>query len=339
MMSLPSFLTRLDEWATSYQNGFMAMNHSDHWSDYWSRGSLTSLPQDFAANYDGEVAGFWQQVFRGVPEQGRIIDLCTGNGAIALLAAEYARKVSPGLEITAVDAATISPESIAQKYPGQAELLQRIRFIGNCRVEEMNLPPAGFDLVTSQYGIEYCDWTQAAAQVERVLRPGGRLVLVSHTATSDIMKFMAQEQREYAQLERLGFFRTIKGFLDNGIDFERFRKTLATTQATLARELGTSDSPLFRSVLGMVGGVLNMNEPALDKSRTHLQAYYAQTRHGYDRLTDMLRVNQAIQSQPHWYRVFESAGLKLTNSGEIQYRGRHHAGDFYSFEKPVQSGT
>ena len=53
---------------------------------------MTSLPQDFAANYDGEVAEFWQAAFAQVPPAGRMIDLCTGNGAIALLAVAYANK-------------------------------------------------------------------------------------------------------------------------------------------------------------------------------------------------------------------------------------------------------
>ena len=86
----------------------MNATQSDHWSDYWSRGSLTSLPQDFAANYDGEVAEFWQGAFSGLDDTGRMIDLCTGNGAIALLAAEYFASEKPDIEIVAVDATTFT---------------------------------------------------------------------------------------------------------------------------------------------------------------------------------------------------------------------------------------
>ena len=37
-------------------------------------------------------------------------------------------------------------------------MLERIRFIGESRVEDLEFPSASFDLATSQFGIEYCDW-------------------------------------------------------------------------------------------------------------------------------------------------------------------------------------
>ena len=316
----------------------MATGKSDHWSEYWSRGCLTSLPQDFSANYDGEVAEFWQRVFCSISHLDRMIDLCTGNGAIALLAADYAQKKAPGLNITAVDAATVSPQAILQKYPAQARLLDRIRFIDNCRVEDIDLPASTFDLVTSQYGIEYCDWQLAAVKVQQLLKPGGRLVLVTHTATSDIMKFMEQEQREYTQLEQLRFFSAIKGYLSQEISFAQLRSRLARIQVEIGSIFSKSGSPLFRSVLGMLAGALQMDQAALEKERVHLEEYYAQIRHGFDRLTDMLRVNHAIRSDPDWYRVFVTAGLELEDSGEIRYKGRHHAGSFFIFTKPGDNG-
>ena len=49
----------------------------------------------------------------------------------------------------------------------------------------------------------------------------------------------------------------------------------------------------------------------------------------------MLRVNQAIHEQPEWYRVFETSGLELMDSGEILYKGRHRSGRTYRFSKPA----
>jgi len=312
---------------------------SDHWSDYWSRGSLTSLPQDFSANYDGEVAAFWKGAFSELDDAGRMIDLCTGNGAIALLAAEYSASKKSDIEIVAVDAATISPDAIAAKYPDQAELLKRIQFISDCKVEDIDLPGASFDLVSSQYGIEYCDWGKAANQVVRLLKPGGRLVMVNHTATSDIMQFMEQEHREYSMLEKSGFFSAINGYLENSIDFNGMRTILVNLHRNLSRVLERGGTPLFRSVHSMLSGLLAMDQHKLEQGRNHLEEYYGQTRYGFDRLIDMLRVNHAIQSDDAWYRVFELAGLELVELGEIRYRGQHHAGGFLIFEKPLADGA
>lgn len=314
-----------------------ANRQSDHWSDYWSRGSLTSLPQDFAANYDGELADFWHAVFRTLPENGSMIDVCTGNGAIALLAADFSINNSAVFEIVGVDAASISNESIAQKYPQQSESLQLITFISNTRIEDLSLPSAGFDLVTSQYGIEYCDWNEAANQVFRMLKPGGQLVMVTHTATSDIMRFMEQEHQEYSMLEKSGFFSAINGYLSREIDYTAFRTTLEMLHANLTRVLERGGPPLFQSVHGMLSGVLALDQKSLDERQAHLEAYYAQARYGFDRLADMLRVNHAIASNPRWFEVFESTGLQLVETGEIRYQQKHHAGGFVKFTKPDQA--
>jgi ubiquinone/menaquinone biosynthesis C-methylase UbiE len=314
----------------------MTIKASDHWSDYWSRACLTSLPQDFAANYDGEVAAFWRTAFGDIPDGGSMIDLCTGNGAIALLAAAHASREAQNFTITAVDAAVINPDGIAGHFPDQASLLKQIIFKGSCRVEDIDFPDDSFDLVTSQYGVEYCDWAPAAGQIARILKPGGKLVMVNHTATSDIMKFMEQEQREYAMLERAGFFASIDGYLKGITSYGDMRQTLLELHRNLSMVVQRGGTPLFRSVHGMLGGVLAMDQQALEKGRVHLQAYYDQTRFGFDRLEDMLRVNRAIQAEPAWYQVFTDAGLKLEEQGEIQYRERHHAGAYFKFIKRLQ---
>jgi len=316
----------------------MPKTSSDHWSDYWSRGCLTSLPEDFSANYDGEVAEFWNAAFHQVPENGSIIDLCTGNGAVAFLAADYAQRHAPGLRITAVDAATPNTAAVTRNFPALAPLLDRIRFIGNCRVEDLGLPGAQFDLATSQYGIEYCEWGPAAERVAHLLKPGGRLVMVAHTAGSDILRLMEREHQEYALLGRLGFYGAIREYLDRKIAHAEFRQRLTSVQQRLGPEFSKSGSPLFRSVLGMLAGALQMGRAGLERGRGHLQGYLDQTQAGRARLEDMLRVNRAIRGDDRWYRDIESAGLELQVSGEIRYRGRHHAGAFFEFAKPAGDG-
>jgi ubiquinone/menaquinone biosynthesis C-methylase UbiE len=295
---------------------------------------MTSLPQDFTANYDGEVAEFWVEAFRSVPAKGHMVDLCTGNGAIALLAVDYARKSGHELDITAVDAATISPASLAEMYPDQSGPLEEINFVSNCRVEDLELESAGFDLVTSQFGIEYCDWQQAAEQVERLLKPGGSLVMVTHTATSDILRFMEQEHREYALLDQLELMPSMQRYLQGDLSFSQLRAKLTGVQENLGNIFQRTGSPLFRSVLGAVGGILNLNETELDARKDELEEYHGQLRHGHDRLADMLRVNKAIAADPDWHTVFGSAGLEQVKSGEIRYRGQHHAGGYLVFRKP-----
>jgi ubiquinone/menaquinone biosynthesis C-methylase UbiE len=159
----------------------------DTWSDYWRLGELTTL-NFFREGYSGELAAFWQELVEGVPEGGRVLDLATGNGAVALLALRHARQLGRTLAIEGVDAARIDPAAHAGRTPAVAAELQAIRFHPQTSFEHTGLPAASFDLVTSQYGIEYGDLSAAAAEIARLLRPGGRFGAILHSAGSEVAR-------------------------------------------------------------------------------------------------------------------------------------------------------
>ncbi|WP_456373313.1 hypothetical protein, partial [Thiolapillus sp.] len=62
------------------------------WGDWWNKHSLTSFHGHFQNNYDGSLKQFWEERFANLPDNAAIVDLATGNGALALLAAEYSRE-------------------------------------------------------------------------------------------------------------------------------------------------------------------------------------------------------------------------------------------------------
>src|SRR3982751_3552908 len=53
--------------------------------------------------YARGIAGGWRGFFSALPDRARILDLCTGNGAAALIAAATAREESRNFRIVAVD--------------------------------------------------------------------------------------------------------------------------------------------------------------------------------------------------------------------------------------------
>lgn len=307
---------------------------ADHWSNYWASGFLTSLPQDFSANYDGEIATFWTARFAAVPRQGQVLDLCTGNGAIALLAASWARASNHPLHITAVDAAHIDTDALAARHPDQTELFADVQFLGDQPLEALDLPAGRFDLVTSQYGIEYCDWGQAAARVAGLLKPGGRFAMVCHASSSEILAYMEAEHAEYRLLDEAGFLEAIQLYLDDKLEFRGLHDVLKSTGDRVYVIFQTSRSPFLKTILDMLNATLPMDEAAFGQQRDNLFGFLQHVRFGYDRLREMLQVNQAIHDNPDWYRVFTQAGLDLQDSGEILYRGENRSGTFYRFVKP-----
>ena len=150
------------------------------WDLYWQFDRIASCFDGAgASNYDASIAEPWRDYFRALPPGARILDLCTGNGAAALIAAKVARTEDKGFAVTAVDQADIDPGRYVTRH---AEDLATIRFVGRTDVEALPFADAGFDVAISQYGIEYADLDRAISELARVLAAGGRTRLVVHAA-------------------------------------------------------------------------------------------------------------------------------------------------------------
>ena len=150
------------------------------WNRYWHYDRIASCFDGAgASNYDDSVAAGWRAFFAGLPAGARILDLCTGNGAAALIAAEVGRRQAKGFAIHAVDRADIDPLAYVTRH---GDLYARIAFRGGVEVEALPFADASFDAAISQYGVEYSDLARSVPELLRVLAPGGRIRLVVHAA-------------------------------------------------------------------------------------------------------------------------------------------------------------
>ncbi|HEV2079713.1 MAG TPA: methyltransferase domain-containing protein [Allosphingosinicella sp.] len=150
------------------------------WSRYWQYDRVASCMDGAGVgNYAEEVAAGWRRFFEELPPQSRVIDLCTGNGAIALIAAQVARRKENGMAIVGVDRAAIDPGSYVNKF---REDLDRIDFRAGVEAEELPFPDESASAIVSQYGIEYSDMERSIAEAARVLAPSGRIRFVLHAA-------------------------------------------------------------------------------------------------------------------------------------------------------------
>lgn len=154
------------------------------WSAYWAGGPLHSCVGSYASNYDGVIGDFWAEVLAGLPAPAAILDLATGNGALPLLLWE---RLGDSIEIDAVDLAQLAPSWYDCARHG------KIRFRSGVAMESLPFPDASFDLVTSQFGIEYADWPRALAECMRVCKPGGEIALAMHHADSVLMRVAKSE--------------------------------------------------------------------------------------------------------------------------------------------------
>ena len=164
---------------------------SEQWSEYWKRDSVTTFARQFDANYDAEFAAFWDSVFERLSDGASIVDLATGNGAVAFLAAQFGRRCGRRFRIRGIDYAEIDPATVLANNPHVAPLLSDVAFQGRVRIEKTGLADDSVDLLTSQYGFEYADRTEAVVEARRVLKKGALIALIMHHEKSEIIKLAA----------------------------------------------------------------------------------------------------------------------------------------------------
>ena len=139
------------------------------WSRYWAHGAAHSCGTSYGERYGGAIAAFWRKVHDDTPAGSRLLDVATGSGAIPRLWRSW--RTSDTWE--AVDLAASPPPWVAEAGAG-------LRFHTAVRAESLPFPVASFDLVTSHYGLEYCDLALAVPEVLRVRAPRGGVALVLH---------------------------------------------------------------------------------------------------------------------------------------------------------------
>ena len=156
------------------------------WDQYWHSNRIAScFDGGSQTNYQGEVRKSWELFFSSLANKSRILDLCTGNGAVPLIAGEVSEKNNKQFSITGADLANIDPARFLQGY---ASLPFKINFKGGVNAEDLPYENESFDVVTSQYGIEYGDVAKVFGEMARVVAAGGKVKMVIHARDGIVVK-------------------------------------------------------------------------------------------------------------------------------------------------------
>jgi len=121
------------------------------------------------------IVDFWGDI------RGRsVLDLACGDGWISL---------SLGKSGAFVHGFDISPKrvEVASRYAHQNGLKEHVSF-RTMTCEEMTYPDNSFDFAIMHAALHHCDIDKTAAQIHRVLKPGGKAVLIEDYAYHPLMK-------------------------------------------------------------------------------------------------------------------------------------------------------
>ena len=224
------------------------------WRHYWRENRLAAcVPDnpDSAAAIEAHWAGFFSQF----PTGTCVLDIATGNGVLLVWGTRAARAAGRELVLTGIDLADIDP---ARFLPEHKEDLAAARFIGKAPAESLPFDDGSFDVVVSQYGLEYADLDPALTEAARVLAPGGQLHWLAHGSDSIVV---AQGR---AKLEDIGLllggngpFAAMKTYMrararSRGVS----RATRELTEALRRAEAHCAANPPAKLVHQLCGGIL-----------------------------------------------------------------------------------
>lgn len=154
----------------------MSVDHRGAWSDFWAQNSQPGqgggcLPERWQG-IDTAQSAAWADFARMVPNSGKVLDLATGDGRVM----RWLQSARRDLKLTGVD--------ISDKLP---EPPRGTKVRNNVRMEDLPFPDGRFDAVVSQFGFEYGNLGEAAAEMSRVLSGKGRAALMTHRKDGPIL--------------------------------------------------------------------------------------------------------------------------------------------------------
>ena len=152
------------------------------WDSFWRYDRISSFQSaPGAANYGPAIAEGWRTFLASLPDGATVLDLCTGNGAIAVMAVAAGKQFT----VTGTDLADVDPTRFVSI--NRAEL-ERVCFLPRTPAEVLPFEDRSLDCIVSQYGVEYSDLARSIPEAVRVLASGGQLRLAMHAAEGAVAR-------------------------------------------------------------------------------------------------------------------------------------------------------
>lgn len=201
------------------------MSAAEIWTAYWREAETDGCTIGFPAEVQQRLAARWHALFRDAGPGARLLDLAAGRGAVLA----HARAAG----LTAIEGCDLADPGGPLPVRGGVDLAA------------LPYPDRAFDLVVSQFGIEYAGLGGPLDEAMRVCR--GRLVLLLHARESDV-RAQALEQAEQGEwvIDGLGLFAALRT-ADAG--------AVARLGAALAERARTArNDALLGGLAGLIGG-------------------------------------------------------------------------------------
>lgn len=288
----------------------------EHWEAFYRGGSIATCPTGPDANYSLDIRDAWVGFFANLPEGARVLDVGTGNGAIALIARDAANAMGRRFEIHASDLALIDPP---RRVPGGKALFDGITFHPGVATEQLPFEANSFDAISGQFALEYTDVDRSLREIFRVLKPGSPARFSLHHADSVVVQNARLSLGQaHMVLDESLIYRRLRGFVAaereaNGraraaTAWNELRTAAATIQQAAAT---TENSHVLRVTLDAVHKLAELSRQTSPSQIEHeIDRVERDLRASVRRLRDLLGAARSEAAIAELAGVAEAAGLE-----------------------------
>ena len=166
------------------------------WDSFW-RDTREQAAYKQDSPLDGALAQFWTKLFiEEIPaySQPRILDLVCGNGVVTQFAHDAITHLgTTRFSIHCVDYSPAAIAAVARRFSSVTGVVSDAKYIP--------FGDASFDIVVSQFGLEYAG-IEAFAEAARLVRAGGRLAAIIHLKDGAIYRENLSNKNAIAQIQQ-----------------------------------------------------------------------------------------------------------------------------------------
>ncbi len=179
------------------------------WANYWSGREAGQTGEVLAGtgieNHD-ELSAFWNAVFVE-PQTGIILDLACGAGSAIKHATASDSNLLIGLDI--------SSDAILAARAKVSGLTGMI-----AAADSIPLADGSVSHVISQFGFEYSNRAEAAAEISRTLAPGGKFTAIVHLKGGAIAEECEGHLAKADLISSSGYFTAVRHLFNSAFEFD-----------------------------------------------------------------------------------------------------------------------
>lgn len=149
------------------------------WSAFWRTSARDGSTAAFPPAAQQQIREGWRRLLEGRRPDTRMLDIACGRGAVLALGAAAGIQARTGVDIAQIDAIAENGEHI----------------LGGIDARDLPFEDATFDMVVSQFGIEYAGLAEAMTEAARV--SCGEIAVLLHAADGAVVA-QASEQASQA---------------------------------------------------------------------------------------------------------------------------------------------